>query len=136
MTREVQNMDAVRIITDFEKPTYMSVADAAKLYGYSKPTIYQYLSEMKDCKRYREAWTELNRDGIRLVNVLCLEDFLRYRSQLKEPALARSLPPYSAAEVRKQRGELRTVTNFIDDDTVRDHVREYVGEWLAEKFSS
>ena len=136
MTREVQNMDAMRIIQDYAKPAYLSVAECAKVYGYSKQTIYSLVKEMRDCKRYKGVWTELNPQGDRLVNTLCLEDFLRYRSQLKEPNLAKSLPPYDPKEVRRPRGELQLVTNFIDDEQVRTYTREFVGEWLAEKFSS
>ena len=126
-------MDAMRIITDYQKSAYMSVAEAAEYYHYSKPTIYALLAEMKNCKRYKGAWTELNRDGNRLINVLCLEDYLRYRSQLKEPAIARNLPPYDPREVRKQRGEVSVITNYVDDEQVRDHVREFMAEWIREK---
>lgn len=128
-------MDAVRIIQDYAKPAYLSVAECAKVYGYSKQTIYSLIKEMQSCQRYKGAWLELNQYGDKLINTLALEDFLRYRAQLKEPALARSLPPYDPKEVRRQRGEVSVVTDFIDEGAIRDHVREYMGEWLAEKFS-
>ena len=129
-------MDGMKIIQDYAKPAYLSVADCSKLYGYSKQTIYSLIKEMQSCQRYKGAWLELNQYGDRLINVLCLEDYLRYRAQLKEPHLAKSLPPYDPKEVRRQRGELQLVTNFIDDEQVRTYTREFVGEWLAEKFSS
>ena len=126
-------MDAMRIIQDYEKPAYMSIKEAAQLYGYSKQTVYNLIKEMKECSRYKGAWLELNQYGDKLINTLALEDFLRYRAQLKEPALARNLPPYDPREVRKQRGEVSVITNYVDDEQVRDHVREFMAEWIREK---
>ena len=83
---------------------YLPVNRIVAEYGLSRSTIYDLIREMKSCDRYKGQWVTV--DGVKTsVNVLVLEDYLRYRHALMHRNLAKTLPPYSAAEVRRQRGD-------------------------------
>ena len=84
---------------------YMSVKDISSWYGMSRPSVYGILKEMEDSKRYGRI--ALNECGDKLVDTLMFEDFLLHRSELKHPNIARRLPPYDPAEIRKRRGEYK-----------------------------
>lgn len=83
---------------------YLPVNRIVTEYGLSRSTVYDLINEMKSCDRYKGQWVTV--DGVKTsVNVLVLEDYLRYRQFLKQRNFARNIPPYSAAEVRRQRGD-------------------------------
>lgn len=84
---------------------YMSVKDISAWYGMSRPSVYAILKEMETSKRYGKI--TMNDCGDKLVDTLMLEDFLLHRSELKHPNIARRLPPYDPAEIRKRRGEYK-----------------------------
>lgn len=90
-----------------EDSVYLPISGMVKRYSQSKSCIYKILSEMTEHrKRYGEGMF-LNEYGDKLVNTLMYEDFLLYRGQLKNKNLAKHIPPYNAAEVRKRRGEYK-----------------------------
>ena len=85
--------------------TYLPVNKIAEEYGMPKRTVYNIVAEMKSCARYEGVWVTLDGGRRQLVNTLALEDYLRFRQRLRYRNLAKTLPPYSATEVLKQRGE-------------------------------
>ena len=91
---------------------YMTVKETGKAYSRSPSSVYLDLKEIDSLDRYRGAWPTLNDAGDKLVNTLVYEDFLHYRSKLKDKNIARRLPPYSAEEVRRQRGEYKQAVYF------------------------
>ena len=86
--------------------------------------VYRILSEIRECDRYKDAWVTLNDCGDQLINTLIFEDFLRHRTELKNRNLARRLPPYDPAEVRKQRGEYKAVVTIPQQDTKRQETMD------------
>ena len=84
--------------------TYLPISKISQQYGIPRSTVYDYLSEIESCDRYRSAWVTLDGGRAKLVNLLVLEDFLRHRQFLKNKNLARQLPPYDPREVMWQRG--------------------------------
>ena len=94
----------------------MTVKETGKAYGRSPAAVYLDLKEIEASDRYKGAWTTLNDAGYTLVNTLVYEEFLHYRSKLKDKNIARRLPPYSAEEVRRQRGEYKQAVYFQKDE--------------------
>ena len=91
--------------TALAQSSYLTISKISELYGIPRRTVYDYLSEIEKCDRYRSAWVTLDGGRAKLVNLLVLEDFLRYRQSLKHKNLARQLPPYDPKVVKRQRGE-------------------------------
>lgn len=87
--------------------TYLPVSGVAESYHQSKSTVERNLKGILDADRYRGYRPVINEDGDRLVNVLIYEDYLCYKARLKERNLARHLPPFDPAEVRKNWGEYK-----------------------------
>ena len=104
--------------------TYLPISGVAEEYGFSKSSVYRILSEIKSCDRYGDAWVTLNDCGDQLINTLIFEDFLRHRTELKNRNLARRLPPYDPAEVRRQRGEYKAVVTIPQQDTKGQETRD------------
>ena len=109
-------MDHDFYILSVRSSPYMTVKETGKAYGRSTAAIYQDLKEIGSCDRYNKAWTTLNDEGDWLINTLVYEDFLHYRTQLKDKNMARRLPPYSAEEVRRQRGEYKQAVYFQNEE--------------------
>lgn len=87
--------------------TYLPVSGIAESYHQSKSTVERNIHGILDTDRYRGYRPVINDDGDRLVNVLIYEDYLCYKARLKERNLARHLPPFDPAEVRKNWGEYK-----------------------------
>ena len=92
--------------------TYLPIKGVAEEYGCCRATVYNNLKLIRQCDRYKDAWVTINDDGDQLVNTLVYEDYLRHRTELKNKNLARRLPPYDPAEVRRQRGEYKAVVSI------------------------
>ena len=86
---------------------YMTVKSMAEWYESSPQTVRRNLAAIKACDRYKNATVTINDDGDMMINSLVYEDFLEFKPKLKHKNLAKTLPPYSAARIREQRGELR-----------------------------
>lgn len=104
--------------------TYLPIKGVAAEYGCCRATVYNILKEIKACDRYKDAWATINDAGDQLVNTLVFEDFLRHRTELKNRNLARRLPPYDPAEVRRQRGEYKAVVTIPQHDTKGQETRD------------
>ena len=91
---------------------YMSIRDMSTYYGMKRPTIYGIVKEMRSCGRYRDDQISINDFGDKLIDTLAFEDYLLNRNALKNRNLARRLPPYDPAEVRKRRGEFQIVKDL------------------------
>lgn len=115
---------------------YLPIKEVCSRYSLSKSSVYSMLKEMEESQRYRKHWVTLNDGGDRLINCLVFEDYLRYRTELKHPNVAKMLPPYDPKMVRKERGDLEVITNVIDESTVKTYVIEAVNSWLVNKLSS
>lgn len=126
-------MDGNRFSIQLSGAVYLPIKEVCNRYGLSKSTVYTILKEMESSGRYKKHWTTLNDGGDRLINCLILEDFLRYRTELKHPNVSKLLPPYDANLVRKERGDLEILVNVIDESTVKGYVTEAVNEWLQER---
>ena len=87
--------------------TYMHINQAAKIYDCSVQDIYRHLKVINSLDRYKDPriWTVINEDGHRMVNTLVLEDYFRYKPQIK--AGIKKLPPYDPALARWNRGEYK-----------------------------
>ena len=83
---------------------YLPVRRVAETYSQSKSTVNRILEELKATGRYSSYRVTINDDGDKLVNVLVYEDYLYYRTQLKNRNLAKNLPPFDPVEVRKNWG--------------------------------
>ena len=102
-------MDKQVVVVLIKGTTYQTVKSIAAEYGRTPQWVSNILREIKDSGRYRTAWIESGGDKDRLINTLVFEDYLHYRSKLKDRNLARKVPPYDPAEVRRQRGEYKEV---------------------------
>ena len=99
---------------------YMSVKDLAEAYGMKPATIYSHLKLIEECGRYKNHRPKLNDNGAGdlMVNTLVYEDFLYFRSKLKNKNLAKNLPPYDPEEVRRCRGEYKQAVHLEEVDKV------------------
>ena len=95
------------VIVHVRGHTYLPVSGIAESYRQSKSTVGRILKEIQESERYKDYRVIINDDGDRLVNVLAYEDYLFYRTQLKNRNLARHLPPFDPAEVRRNWGEYK-----------------------------
>ena len=100
-------MNDYSVVIHVQNHTYLSVAGIAESYRQSKTTVGRILKEIQESGRYKDYRVIINDDGDRLVNVLIYEDYLYYRTQLKNRNLARRLPPFDPAEVRRNWGEYK-----------------------------
>ena len=101
-----------QIVVLVKTSTYQSTKSLATEYGRTPQWVSKILSEIKGSDRYRSAWIETGGERDRLINTLVFEDYLYYRSKLKDRNLARKVPPYDPAKVRWQRGEYKEVLNL------------------------
>ena len=83
---------------------YQRISAIASEYGMTPANVRLILKEIETCQRYRGRWISLNDYGTKLVNVLVIEDYMRYRAAIKS-GLDKHLPPYDPAVVRRERGE-------------------------------
>ncbi len=109
-------MNKYTITHEYRSNTYMKISDLAETYHTSSQNAYLILKEIEASPRYKGHWITINDFGVRMVNSLVFEDFLHYRTELKNPNLARHLPPYDPAKVRAERGECRIVTTGLCED--------------------
>lgn len=129
-------MDGNRFSIQLSGAVYLPIKEVCSRYALSKSSVYSMLKEMEESQRYRKHWVTLNDGGDRLINCLVFEDYLRYRTELKHPNVAKMLPPYSPTMVRKQRGDLELVTNYTDQNIIKGLVKDAVNEWLTERLSN
>ena len=99
------------LVVSVKGTTYQSAKDLAAEYGRTPQWVSNILAEIKECGRYRSAWIYLGEKD-KLINTLVFEDYLFYRSKLKDRNLAKKVPPYDPAEVRRQRGEYKEVIHL------------------------
>jgi len=95
------------IIVHVRGHTYLPVSGIAETYHQSKSTVERNLKGILDTDRYRGYRPVINEDGDKLVNLLVYEDYLACKGKMKEKNLARHLPPFDPAEVRKNWGEYK-----------------------------
>lgn len=82
---------------------FTSIKNIQEQYGLSHSTIYQLLSEINMCPRYKHQQVRLDK----LVNVCILEDYLANRKILKRKTVAsKNLPPFSMHTARVKRGDI------------------------------
>ena len=81
---------------------FTSIKNIQEQYGLSHSTIYQLLSEINMCPRYRLQQVRLDK----LVNICILEDYLENRKILKRKTAAKNLPPFSMHTARMKRGDI------------------------------
>lgn len=86
------------------KTPYKRISALAAEYSMTPANVRLILKEIESCNRYRNRWITLNDYGVKLVNVLVIEDYMRHRGAIKS-GLSKHLPPYDPAEVRRERGE-------------------------------
>ena len=100
-------MNDYSVVVHVRGHTYLPVSGIAEVYRQSKSTVLRILREIQESERYEGYRVIINDDGDRLVTVLVYEDYLYYRTQLKNRNLARRLPPFDPAEVRRNWGEYK-----------------------------
>lgn len=83
---------------------YLSIATISEQYHLPKSTVYDLVSKVEQCDRYKKAWVELNSGRRKLINVLVLEDYMFYRDRLEDKNMSKTVPPYDPREVMWQRG--------------------------------
>ena len=110
------------IMVQVKRCAYMLVKDMQKYYGKSNKIIYSELADLeKHEDRYQGFRIYLNNGaGHKMVNLLVYEDFLYYRTKLKDRNMARKVPPFSPADVRKNWGEY--LTPVIVDQAAGDAI--------------
>ncbi len=87
--------------------TYKRISAIASAYSMTPANVRLIIKEIESCPRYKGRWISLNDYGVKLVNVLVMEDYMRYRGAIKS-GLSKHLPPYDPAVVRRERGESDT----------------------------
>ena len=83
---------------------YQRISAIAAEYSMTPANVRLIIKEIESCPRYRGRWISLNDYGVKLVNVLVMEDYMRYRGAIKS-GLSKHLPPYDPAVVRRERGD-------------------------------
>ena len=83
---------------------YKRVSTIAAEYCMTPANVRLIIKEIESCSRYKGRWISLNDYGVKLVNVLVIEDYMHYRAAIKS-GLSKHLPPYDPAVVRRERGE-------------------------------
>ncbi len=97
------------VIVTMKSRTYMSIKHMSEWYDLTPQVIRRDVRAMEKTGRYNVRRMVLNREGKWLINTLMFEDYLAYKTELKNRNLARRLEPYDPQEVRKQRGEYEHV---------------------------
>ena len=77
---------------------YKRVSAIAAEYCMTPANVRLIVKEIESCPRYKGRWISLNDYGIKLVNILVIEDYMRYRAAIKS-GLDKHLPPYDPAVV-------------------------------------
>lgn len=93
------------VIVIMKSRTYMTVKHMSEWYEQSPQTIRRNVQAMKETGRYNNRYLIMDDERKQLINTLMYEDYLAYKTELKNRNLARRLEPYDPAEIRKQRGE-------------------------------
>ena len=83
---------------------YQRISTIASAYSMTPANVRLIIKEIESCPRYKNRWISLNDYGVKLVNVLVMEDYMRYRGAIKS-GLSKHLPPYDPAVVRRERGD-------------------------------
>ena len=86
---------------------YQRISTIAAEYSMTPANVRLIVKEIESCPRYKGRWISLNDYGVKLVNILVIEDYMRYRGAIKS-GLSKHLPPYDPAVVRRERGESDT----------------------------
>ena len=84
---------------------YMTVSELADVYHKSPTTINSYLKEMQSDSRYKGIWVLLDDSRPKMINRNAFEDYLHFRTYLKDRNLRKHLDPFDPVKVAKQRGE-------------------------------
>jgi hypothetical protein len=84
--------------------TYKRISTIANMYSMTPANVRLIVKEIESCPRYKNRWISLNDYGVRLINTLVFEDYMRYRGAIKS-GLSKHLPPYDPAVVRRERGD-------------------------------
>lgn len=84
-------------------PLYTTISELGRMLGLSRNTTRKYLLEMLASDRYRKARVEMTLEKP-LYSVLAFTDYCQHREALRNKNLAKSLPPYSAAETAESLG--------------------------------
>ena len=83
---------------------YQRISTIASMYSMTPANVRLIVKEIESCPRYKGRWISLNDYGVKLVNVLVIEDYMHYRAAIKS-GLSKHLPPYDPAVVRRERGD-------------------------------
>ena len=83
---------------------YKRVSTIASAYSMTPANVRLIIKEIESCPRYKGRWISLNDYGVRLINTLVFEDYMRYRGAIKS-GLSKHLPTYDPAVVRRERGD-------------------------------
>ena len=84
--------------------TYKRISAIAAEYSMTPANVRLIVKEIESCPRYKGRWISLNDYGVKLVNILVIEDYMHYRAAIKS-GLSKHLPPYDPAVVRRERGD-------------------------------
>lgn len=83
---------------------YQRISTIASAYSMTPANVRLIVKEIESCPRYKGRWISLNDYGVKLVNILVIEDYMHYRGAIKS-GLSKHLPPYDPAVVRRERGD-------------------------------
>lgn len=95
------------VIVIMKSRTYMTVKHMSEWYEQSPQTIRRNVQAMKETGRYNNRYLIMDDEGKQLINTLMYEDYLAYKTELKNRNLARRLEPYDPAAIRRERGEYK-----------------------------
>ena len=98
-----KTLDLEQKLIETSMPLYTTITQLGRMFGMCKNTARKYLLEMLESDRYRKARVELTLEKP-LYNVLAFTDYCQHREALRNKNLAKSLPPYSAAETAETLG--------------------------------
>ena len=84
---------------------YMTVSELADVYHKSPTTINTYLKEMQSDSRYKGIWVLLDDSRPKMINRNAFEDYLHFRTYLKDRNLRKHLDPFDPVSVARMRGE-------------------------------
>ena len=114
--------------SNFDSP-YKTIAELREIYGQSRATINAYLKAIQNDPRYAGQWIDLGDKRPRRINSLIYEDYLHYRTRLRDRNLRKTVPPYDPVEVKRQRGESNvTFLPQINEDEIKEIVRNTIKE--------
>lgn len=93
-----------KILLSYGRP-YMPQQKLAEYFGLSLATVRARLSEIDALIGERYPETAIIRDGnLVLANILAFVDFEVYRKRLKEPQMAKYVPPFDPVAIRRDLG--------------------------------